>query len=44
MKLTDNNNKSDQRVKQRRTGKDRRAIVRFGNALGRRSVLERRSS
>lgn len=32
----------DQRVKQRRTCKNRRAIVRFGDALGRRSGHDRR--
>jgi len=42
MRLVGHNYKSNQRVEQRRSGNDRRAVVRFGDALGRRSGLERR--
>ena len=37
-------NKSERRNKHRRTCKDRRTLVRFGDALGRRSGFERRGA
>ena len=37
-------NKSERRAKHRRECKDRRTVVRFGDALGRRSGTERREA
>ena len=37
-------NKSERRVRHRRECKDRRAVVRFGDVLGRRSGTERRGA
>ena len=42
MWLINRNNIDERRVQQRRVCLDRRAVVRFGDALGRRSGFERR--
>ncbi len=45
--MSSNNNKYDgpeRRVRDRRSGVDRRTVIRFGDVLGRRSGVDRRVS
>ena len=44
MELSDHSYKSNQRINQRRVCHDRRSVVRFGDALGRRSSFDRRAN